>query len=274
MAVRRSQTLRRAILIVTAALTAAGCGDLSAIRDFAGVSAGAATYREIVDEYAAFGDATHRLRPAGASALEERKEQAEELQDLHTALVNYMSALGDLAADDLVNVGPDLTALGGQLSATSLLTQAQTQAAVSLADLVVTAALDGWRRSKLRDLIETSNDDVQTVVGALESFVRDVALEDDAEERLIYQGFLNSFALQSRDPAARAALDELEIIWNERVNEEEAIKLAYLEILREIADGHQALYDNRNDLSLDQFVSNLRGYSGRIRAAFSAIRAL
>ena len=272
-----------------ALIVLSACVDLSAIREFAASSSNAASYESFVDEYVAFYSANSRfadLNGDGQITREEldviqfdlrtveRSSQRAALIELHAVVANYMDALGNLASDDVVNVDTQFSALGSAVGSLEIITPEVATAATSISSLLTTAILEGWRRAELREFIAASNTDFQLILQALHNFVEGIALEDDATERDLYRAYLTRLRNQSSDPAAIAALNELELLWNQRIDQEAASKDAYLLVLQDIGEGHQELFDNLDEIREEQVLSDVRAYERRIRTTFNALRAL
>src|SRR5262249_60526111 len=101
-------------------------------------------------------------------------------------------------------------------------------------------------RDRLETVIEQSTAPCQVVVGAMVKTVEQGFTGDAAIERIALDKYYTSLQREGKDPAGMAALAE----WREfRINElathEQAIR-NYVVVLKTIGQGHQKLYETRN----------------------------
>jgi hypothetical protein len=242
-------------------LLAAACTDLSAVRDFSRLAANTADYRGLVERYAAYGDrlAFYRERPVDVG---DRAAQREGLLALHTALTGYMAALGDLADDATVAVSTAPLAQAAQKA--SLFDTAMTPRVQALGDIVARAATGRWRQRELARVIEDGNAPVQDITARLVRFAEGLAAED-LEERRIAAFTYDLAARRSNDPAGLRALREWRMQRLAEIDARAGSRDAFIAAMRRIGEGHQTLYDNRDRLSAQETLRQIRAVNGQLR---------
>ncbi len=302
------------LVLVCVALV--GCADLGAIRTWAETSADATSYSAILDDYSASPDRQRRYQEgASAEVLDTikdlREEQVRRLLALHTATTEYMRAIGQLAADDIVIYDKELDAFTKAVKARDWFDSQQADAYVGLAKVLFKAATDGWRQNRLKDLISESNADLQIVVGTMrDSIKKEVRDAVELENQVISNHFAKSLrrvsgarkesealaaTIQSKgqlDPSLKTQVvralernaDGFEgverIIVDVRTDHLAGTMRRtraldeYDKILKNIADGHQALYDGRSDLDNKELLKNMIERANALRKAFGKVRNL
>jgi hypothetical protein len=240
-----------------------GCVDLKAIQDFANISAESAEYTALVDNYVEFPNRQKRYQPADRHAqldamAQERMTRKTELLLRHEIVEEYMEALGQLAADEIVDQSEELSQLTTNLQSQADTNPAETEAFGKIAGILTKAVSDGWRKRQLQELIEQANDPLQTILKSLKQIVVDGFGGDDQNEQFAIQSYYRTKIAQSNDPAGIAALME----WQElRVadlsNHTQTIQ-TYATLLDEVSEGHQKLFDERNDLANAQLLQQIQ----------------
>jgi len=240
-----------------------GCVNLKAIQDFANISAESAEYTTLVDNYVDFPHRQKRYQPEDRHAqleamTQERLTQKTELLLRHQFIEEYMEALGGLAADEIVDQSEELSQLTTNLQSQAGTSPAETEAFGKMAVILTKVVSDGWRKCQLHELIEQSNGPLQTIVKSLTQIVVDGFGGDDQNEQFAMQSYYRTKIAQSNDPAGIAALME----WQESRGENLAAHTqsiqAYSAILEKISEGHQTLYDKRNDLAKAQLLQEIK----------------
>ncbi|MGE0714058.1 MAG: hypothetical protein AB7P02_01340 [Alphaproteobacteria bacterium] len=266
----------RAALVACVAIVTAACADLAAIRQFADISADSAQYTKLAQDYAAGPVRQKRFQPASEhprldAAAAARREQLAAITARLSLIEEYMHALGALASDKAPVFDTEIGALGAAVSKAGFAGDAETTAAVTLANLVLRAAADGWRQRQLRELIGQGNAPLQTVIAGLRRIAAEAFLGDLANEQAAARAHYRTLLARSSDPAGKAALEEwIELRQGDMASREAAIK-AYDAILKNIAEGHQALYDGRDDISRKALLDQLEMYAKLIQKAAKAL---
>lgn len=268
---------RTAFVAVAAVLILTGCTNLAAIRDFASASAESAQYTKLVRDYVETPTRIVRYVPADQQASWEaiaaqRKDQETRLLVFQAAIEDYMDAVGQLAADQVVAYDASVDALGKAVTNARFASAGEAEAMTGIAKVLVKAATDGWRRRQLRQLIGDGDAPFQTVVAALRTIVERGFGESLENERAAINAHYRTLARESSDKAGIAALQE----WQERrlaeVGDRQGAVEAYRAILVKIGEGHGALYENRDHLSSKQVLADMHQYSKDVKKLFNAVR--
>ena len=256
-----------------------GCVDLKAIQDFAKISSESAEYTSLVDDYLDFHNRQKRYRPAEQHAqlegkAQERMTRKTELLLRQQVIEEYMEALGNLASDEIVDQSSELTNLTSALKNQAGASQAETDAFGKMAGVLANAVSDQWRKRQLEQLIERSNDPLQTILQSLKQIVRDAFGGDDQNEQFAIKSYYGTKIAESTDPAGIAALME----WQEQREKALAVHTqtiqTYVKVLEEISEGHQKLYDERNDLSSGQLLTQIKETAEELKDLYNTIKKL
>lgn len=249
-------------------LVSAGCTDLTAVRDFARTSSAVAESRPVIDSYAGH---PSRMRqffpPERALELQEqtrrREAQKEGLNALQHSLSLYMSSLGSLAADETVSFSTN--PLVTQVNKVGIISAESVTAVSAAGDLLLRAAASGWRQRETSRIIGEAHPHVLRIIETLETFVANATASDDAQALSAIDGYYGGLARRSRDPAGVAALAEWRAAREREVRDREPLRTAYIAALRKIRDGHQLLFDRRNDLSVEDTIRQIRAVESELR---------
>lgn len=264
-------------LIVLSSIVIGGCADLSAVQEFAATSAQSAEYERLLDQYVDTPLREKRFQPADQQArLDEivraRTVQRDRLLLRQELIVEYMKAIGELAADDAVEFDRGIGKIEDAVVGNGLAGDRDADAFSAVSKLLSRVVADAWRKGKLKALVTESNAPFQDVVGALRTIVGRDFTADIENEKQAMIGYYETLIRESRDSAGIAALREWE---EERLSEADARARAdscYAGILGKIASGHQRLYDGRDDLGSKELVRQLKLYSTDIQGLVKAIR--
>ncbi len=264
--------LAAGLLVITTA-----CANLSAVRDFAAISARSAEYTALVSQYEGFPERQKRYVPSRLhTALDRetltRTEQAERLLLRHALIEEYMDALGRLAADDLVDYDSEIDRLGKAVSDGRLVGERDATAFGAVATVLFRAAADNWRRDRLVQLIAESNAPFQEVVGALKQVVDQGFAGDVVNEEIALQKHYQTLMRESSDKAGIAALAEWRDTRLSEVKARGGAVAAYSEVLARIAAGHQKLYDSRGELDREETLRQMRRYAKDLRRLYDTLR--
>lgn len=256
-----------------------GCVDLKAVQDFANISAESAEYTTLVDNYVDFPNRQKRYqsedRHAQLEAMaQERLSQKIELLLRHHVIEEYMEALGKLAADEIVDQSEELSQLTTKLQSQAGTSQAETEAFGKIAGVLTNAISNQWRKRQIQELIERSNGPLQIILKSLKQIVVEGFGGDDQNEQFAIQSYYRTKIAQSNDPAGIAALRE----WQERreknlADHTQSIQ-AYSAILGKISEGHQKLYDERNDLAKAQLIKQIKKSVKELKDILDSIKKI
>lgn len=276
----RGFELKLAIIPLVVALTLAqGCANLSAIREFADVSTESAQYTRLVTDYVGSPARQKRYQPASQHELldriaTERAAQGERLLLRHRLIEEYMDALGRLAADETVTYDKKLDALGNAVKGNRFADAKEADAFAAIAKILTKGVADHWRQKQLKELITVSNEPFQVVVDSLRVVVENGFGGDLPNERAAIEKYCGTLIMQSSDKAGIAALREWCDLRLSVIGVRAKAIEAYTQILRKIAEGHQRLYDGRNDLSKELLLRDMNHYSKDLQKLFNTIRTL
>ena len=256
-----------------------GCANLTAIREFADISAQSADYTGLVDNYVESPVRQKWYQPDSMhESLEttnkQRQEQKERLKLRHMLIEEYMDALGQLAADEIVTYNKEIDALGKAVQQNKFLDKKEAAAFSAISKVLVKAVSDNWRRRKLKNLVDKSNDSFQIVVGSLKKIVDEGFSGDIENERLAINKYYKGIIVQSNEKACIAVLNEWRELKNSKIEERKKAIKDYSTILNKISRGHQDLYDNRKKMSRKELLAQMRHYAKDIGTLYISIKNL
>jgi len=268
---------RRALpLLAGFALLATACADLSGIQRFAATSARSAEYTQLIEVYVTSAAHVARYAPEDRrTVLAEQKKlreaQRERLLALHLAVEEYMRALARLASDEVVDYDAQYDALGKAAQNANFADDAEAKAVKKVGGVLTRAVADGYRQKKLREIIGDANEPLQVILGRLRAIAASIADETENLEKKAHQYYQTAIR-ESRQAGTEALLagwqyrDEQEIAGLRRSAE------TYGDALRAISEGHQALYDNRDELDTAEIRRQLTRHARDMRSAIDALR--
>jgi hypothetical protein len=274
------------ISVICLAVFLAGCADLTAIRDFSKISADSAGFTKVVDDYAQSGDRRlaymyPTLEKNGEvarlqSEKELRDDQAKELLNVLKAVESYMSALGDLAGDQLVDSSTNIQNLTAQLNTAVPIDPKISKPASAIATLVGKMIADGYRQRNLREAINEANPYIQDINKNFALLLQvgfPLALRAEKATVSDYYDYWHNVASDHNELAAIEILrikkrDDLA-----RYPEKENALAAYREVFKKIAEGHQMLFDNQQDLKNKALLGTIKQYAIEIRDTMKTVQA-
>jgi hypothetical protein len=284
---RKSASVLAAVLALT---LASACANLDAIRRFAKTSAATADYPQVVADYTGSLTRVRAYEPEQMHAqldqlIQRRKEQAPRLLAVQTVLVDYMNALGDIAADKLPDVDNEIAGIGKSLEGAKFIGDGDAQigketasAAASIAQVLIRTGLDLWRSCEVSRIVKEVDPHLQVVVAGLREILdKDLRASLDNEREAVRKPFQAwiAAATSANDPdgappVARVLLSErLEL-----VDGRSARLDAYLQALDKIGKGHAELAANVDQLDADALKKRLEAYVADIQALRGAIETL
>lgn len=271
-----------AALPVALLLGATGCVNLQAVRGFAKASAATADAPQVIGDYSGAPDWLRRYEPDGRSAeldrsAADRKAQHQRFVAVQGVLVSYFTSLGDMAADDLPNMTDPVDGFSEQLKRMDLVTDKTAGAASTIAEVLLRAGLDGWRKGQVARLVRETDPHLQVVVGGLKEIVetdfqQSLGVEQEAVEKPFRAW---DAAVRTRDPdgtpaAIRVLLAEhLEVVSQRR----DAAK-AYVAALTKIGEGHAQLAKSSRHLDAAELKAELAPTVQELQQLYKAIRQL
>jgi len=218
------------------------------------------------------------------------KEQEERLTQANAVLINYLKTMGDLAADDLTSHDKALDGLATSFTDANIFNAPEVGAVKALVGFLTNAVSEGYRRKKLKQALESQNSNIQTLVGALKRIVTQKYVLQLQNERDQLRSYYGTSILEYRQYMRKVAQnaganpddvrDPLPIIQVKRLWDDEEITLAermsaaqaYGKALDTIAEGHQKLFDSRNDLNSKQVQATALAYAQTIQSIVEDFR--
>ena len=247
--------LRMCLLGLTALLVS--CANLEEVRQFAGESAKLTAYREMTQNWA---NTYEREKPylfdnnlaLAKSEDKARREAVTDLLKIHETVAMYFAVLGNLAGDDAFSVHSNADGLAKQIKASRLtgLEDKHVDAYVRISGIVSSWMLSGYQQREIAKYVESGNDPVQTMLAGMRQVVK-VYAGTLRNERGRY-GFLNLVGKETPQDQIVAALANSEYIRLSVQADAARKKLTTLDqSIVKISEGHQKLYDSRNELGSD-----------------------
>lgn len=279
MRLHRSGQGVRVTVVACLVLAMSGCANLGAVREFASTSSDAVQYSHLVGAYAATPTRLKRYEPQSQWAeldrqAAERQAQRERLLLRQKLIQEYMNALGQLAADDLVTYDNQIDSLGAAVKSAKFADANEAAAFSAVSKLLVSAVTDRWRQGKLVALIEQTEGPFQVVMGALVAIVEKDFGSDLANERVALDKYYTTLRREGRDPAGLAALAEWREMREGQLRDREVAIESYTIVLKTIAAGHHKLYESRHQLSKIEIKAEIQQYTMRLKEASTAIARL
>jgi hypothetical protein len=275
-------------LAIIAPLTLSfGCTNLDAVRSFAKLSASVANYQQVVSDYAE--SPIRQLRyqpeiqgPRLAEIANRRAAQKKQFIAVQTVIVDYMNALGDLAADEVANMDANIGDLTTALENAKFLGDSDEQigketvtAAGTIAKKLSYAVLNEWRKSKIKDLIRENDGAFRNVIaGFTEILDKDIRGSLKTETIAVQNPFKSWKSAAKAGGDTEGAAKIADILMEERVatlKDKEAQLDAYISSLRNVSDGHHMLFQSLDKLDKGVLVAEIKNYTKDIQTLKTAI---
>jgi len=269
--------LRRAALLSLCciALLATSCVDLGEVTKFAAQAATAqSSLASLVADFKGTCERFNQFAPS-----REKQQDCGKYDKLSSGtvaaqqvLLNYMQALGTLSSDQKITFDQDLKALPDKLK-NSGMDAKQLTATTTLASKLADAAINGYRRKKISQLVGQENEDVQTVTSALIKIVGTdykLLLGDEAAAMEDY------YRTPLKEEGKERRLDAVLVtnLWRDQQSDlakKQAAAEAYVTIMKSVAEGHQKLYEQRNKFTVKELVETLGPDIGAIASATQTV---
>ena len=194
---------------------------------------------------------------------------------VYRTLTAYFKSLGAISEGDLTTI--DTKSLNEALvegKFGSLTIDKKTVTAYSsLGRLVIQAFTDGYRKQRIRQVIETGNPDIQTLIGLLKTSVSNLVMELNFQKE-------RNFALYSELLMEKLTGYDKVKLSTDYYKEVDAILLRQQQLntfsksLTVIAEGHQKLFDNRNKLTVKEIQALLADYSASLQDLIADFKKL
>ncbi|MFA5924575.1 MAG: hypothetical protein WC856_25355 [Methylococcaceae bacterium] len=258
-------------------LLLSACADLKGIRQFSETSADSAGYTALSIDYVKSIERQKIFQDQSRHAdldkiIKTRKEQQDALLGLHRGVQEYMTAIGALAADELVSYDNALDSFSKNVKSAKLphLDDKSVDAFSALTKLIAKAATDAYRQKQLNLIIGESNTDFQVLIASMSDIVGlDYVSSLEDEEAAVDKFYQKIIVIADNAPPQQASIQLLKEIWQAKKDSIQAKKqscILYAKSLKKIGEGHQLLYQNREKLTAKQFLDTLYGYRKEIEA--------
>lgn len=195
---------------------------------------------------------------------------------LYTGLKRYFSGLAELSDNELTSYRYDAleTALKEGEFGKVKIEKMHVDAYGSLSRLLIRAATDSYRKKKIRKYIGEANQPVQVLTEKL-IFILQENLRGELnfrKERTYshYQELNRSSTTEAE--RSKATVDYYRELAG--IKQKIAETGAYVAVLKQIAAGHQQLYDNRNKLTAKKVKKLLKSYAADVQDVVMAFNTL
>ena len=199
-------------------------------------------------------------------------------QEIYNSIAGYFEGLGHLSQNELTSYSTDavVNSLTAEEFGPVKIDDRLAGAFTSLSNTLLRATTDTYRRKKIVQYIEESNQPMQVL---LENFKVIISTNLKGElkfkrERLYayYMDMKMNRTVVSEYEKGQAAADYYRAL--EAIRRKEMELQVFGEGLEEIAKGHQVLYDNRNKLSVAHLQELLLSYSSNVKDLVSEFNKL
>lgn len=265
-----------------AALT--GCANMAAIQEFGKLSADAASYTKLTEQFASsptraklytFASEEGARKAMDASAIK-RKESVRGASLFHAALSEYMTAVADLAGDEATSFDAEIGALADAALAQSYIKESEAKAVKSIGSIVASAATDFYRQRKLKEVIGEADAPLQVVVTAMSDLVSKAFVASLRDEQVTARSYYRNLEQRTRQDDKQSAAAERIYAEGAQKQVELADSIAaareYAKVLKNIGAAHHELYKQRDKVSDAEVQRQLKQYVRKIRVAYKAAR--
>lgn len=259
------------------------CTNLTHISQFAKFSTESATYTKLTEDYIDYPDRIKHYQPKNQQShlkkiKEERDKQKDDLLALHKVIAEYMAALGKLASDDLISYDSELDSMSTALKNSNFTKQETADAFGKISKTLFKAFTDNWRKGKLKELIQDSNNDFKKLVIALKNIVGEDFFDSLVDEKDSIDKYFKKNLKAAEESGGQNA--SIVLLWewhHEKIQIIETKKSTvknYAKILEKIWKGHEELYKNRSDLSKKEIFNTIINISKDLKAIHKTIKSL
>jgi hypothetical protein len=249
-----------------------GCVDLKSIRTFTDTSKDTTTYIALTEDSVKSLERRQCYESDSQQAtlrslIEDRKKANVVLVQTHTILSQYLSALGDMASDDLISFDTSLNNLTSAMGAlksskgNNVFTSQEVNAVNKIATLLSNAFFEQYRQDKLKEAILSTNQDFQILIRLLINSTELYSQSLQTEKSVTNNYYQTIRMTAESNPPQDAALELLRNVYVEKldaIDKKIATADNYGKILKKIGEGHQYLYDNIDQISTKQTLAQLK----------------
>jgi hypothetical protein len=272
--------LTRAAAALLAAFALAGCVNLKEVRDYAGQSSQLAAYDDVTARWLQ----THQresgfvIGPAvDASKKEDADRQAtrDDLARIHRTVADYFVIMAKLAGDDTLSVTSNVDGLSQKVKAANFLALDDTHvdAYASVAKIVSNWISGAYQQREVARYIETGNAPIRTILQGMNNIVGAyIGTFRNEKARAGYLQLAQGKTDQDQIVRTLARIEYARIASNIDLSIQKAQALR--DAIKSISDGHQKLYDARNNLSGSDVRAALQKLNAEIRSLKQSIAEL
>jgi hypothetical protein len=257
-----------ASLVLPGLLAACSAPDYSAVRDWGRTAGLAAPYRpaaETVPEPSrwptgeAGGEASaSSVFPIGSAPA----PQANDILLMQQVLSVYLASLATVASDGVLPYMEDpFTTVPARLANGD---RSAGEAVSALGALLRKASRTNMQAPATGSFIRAADPAVQSLIGSLSDAVRRLS-DAESEERDRLVSYYASMEAEVKE-TSRPAIRDLAALRIERFSQRADARLAYLALLRDLAQGHALLREKSSHLSQEEVRRQIRAAEDRIRA--------
>jgi hypothetical protein len=267
--------------MTTLALTA--CVNLKEVREFAGESAKLSGYTELATR---FRDTYQREEPylfdaAAAQARENdtrRKAAYQDLLSIHQSANLYMMTLAQLAGESAFDLAPQIDAVSAQIKPHPEwgVDAARVEAYAKVVKIIARWVTSRAQEKAVQEMVKEGGEPMQVTLEGMQKLVSIYRKTYENEKRSVL-GFLETNIALLTAPADQpvVALLRVHLQAKEREYAETDGRYAAAEKgLSAVAEGHKALLQNIDKLSLQQTRDKLNQYRKDIKAVREIVQAL
>lgn len=235
---------------------------------------------------------------AERTCREQWKKTDKMAAELNKVLINYMTALGALASDDVVAFKSSYDALSKSVVSTTVFKESQVNAGFGLARFLTEATANFYRRKKLRDAIASEDARVGVLSTALRGYVVDgyvrllksernvlntyyqdaIAKHIDRDKAFGEQLLAQRGRREERTPSRttdRLGIISTKAMWDQelkKIDDRIAAAHSYGQIMVDISAAHKKLFIHRNDLNTKEMRTTLLGYAQEIETQIETFK--
>lgn len=196
---------------------------------------------------------------------------------LYNAVAAYFEGLVRISDNELTEYKTAAIghALAGQQIGSITLQKEQVDACSGIANILLRACTDEYRKSNIKDYVKTANAPLQTIIGWLDFNLSNnlMGMTENQEIRVknYYSDYLRNPSLPANEKlvASNAYAQRLQAI-----EQTKSLLLSYSKALKEVAEGHQALSEQIDKVKSDEVKILLADYSGKIHAVMAEFNKL
>ncbi len=269
-----------ALGFVLSLILLSGCVNLTGVREFARVSAESTGFQGISQDFVATLERRKVLESNGTapdyeSLLRKRREIKERLDASQQLLVDYLSALEALAANDLVIYNDELDAAEKSAAAANLSNALDLRKYRAAAGLMARCFTDIYRQRKLKNIIPAANGAVQESIEHLKTIVKEdygLSIQNELDEIELYFGKITASA-QERQTEGLTMLAVLALKdKRDDLKQKSATSRAYERVLNKISEGHADLTRNITKITTKEMRRQLASYAREIKSLYQALK--